>query len=161
MRTILSYCQGLPERTFGRGEVLLVEKEKQGILYILIEGEIEVLKGDFQITTASEPGAVFGEMSILLDIPHTATVRTLTPSRMHVVERAAEFLQSHTDITYQLAQLLAQRLYSVTTYLVDLKKQFEDRQDHLGMVDEVLETLVNQQVEECNPGSDRDPSTTI
>ena len=61
MRTILSYCQGLPERTFGAGEVLLVEKEKQGILYILIEGEIEVLKGDLQITTASEPGAVFGE----------------------------------------------------------------------------------------------------
>ncbi|MGZ8467181.1 MAG: cyclic nucleotide-binding domain-containing protein, partial [Candidatus Binatia bacterium] len=91
MRTILSYCQGIPERTFGPGEVLLVEKEKQGILYILIEGEIEVLKGDFQITTASEPGAVFGEMSILLDIPHTATVRTLTPARMHVVERAAEF----------------------------------------------------------------------
>jgi CRP-like cAMP-binding protein len=57
MRTILSYCQGLSERTFGPGEVLLVEKEKQSILYILIEGEIEVLKGDFQITTASEPGA--------------------------------------------------------------------------------------------------------
>ena len=161
MRTILSYCQGLPERTFGSGEVLLVEKEKQGILYILIEGEIEVLKGDFQITTTSEPGAIFGEMSILLDIPHTATVRTLTPSRLHMVERATEFLQSQTDVTYQLAQLLAQRLYSVTTYLVDLKKQYEDRQDHLGMVDEVLETLVHQQVEECSPGSDRDPNTTI
>jgi CRP/FNR family cyclic AMP-dependent transcriptional regulator len=161
MRTILSYCQGLPEQTFGPGEVLLVEKEKQGILYILIEGEIEVLKGDFQITTASEPGAIFGEMSILLDIPHTATVRTLTRSRMHVIERAAEFLKSHTDITYQLAQLLTQRLYSVTTYLVDLKKQFEDRQDHLGMVDEVLETLVHQQIDECSPGSDRDPDRTI
>jgi CRP/FNR family cyclic AMP-dependent transcriptional regulator len=161
MRTILSYCQGLSERTFGPGEVLLVEKEKQGVLYILIEGEIEVLKGEFQVTTACEPGAIFGEMSILLDIPHTATVRTLTQSRLHVVERAAEFLKSHTDITYQLAQVLAQRVYSVTTYLVDLKKQYEDRQDHLGMVDEVLETLVHQQIEECSPGSDRDPNTTI
>jgi len=161
MRSILSYCEGLPERSFGAGEVLLVEKEKQGILYILIEGEIEVLKGDIQITTASEPGAIFGEMSILLDMPHTATVKTLTPSRMYVVERAADFLLSQTEITYQLAQLLAHRLFSVTTYLVDLKKQFEDRQDHLGMVDEVLETLVHQQVEECNPGSDRDPNTTI
>ena len=37
MRTILSYCQGLPERAFGAGEVLLVEKEKRGILYILME----------------------------------------------------------------------------------------------------------------------------
>ncbi len=161
MRTILSYCQGLPERTFGAGDTLLVEHEKKGVLYILTEGSIEVLRGDMQIATASEPGSVFGEMSVLLDLPHTATVKALTPSRVYVVERAAEFLQSQTEIAYQLAKLLAQRLYSMTTYLVDLKKQFGDQQDHLGMVDEVLETLVHQQAEECTPGSDRDPSTTI
>src|SRR5215813_3087553 len=106
MRTILSYCQELPERTCGPGEVLLVEKEKQGILYILIEGEIEVLKGDFQIATTAEPGAIFGEMSVLLDMPHTANVKALTSSRVYVVERAAEFLQSQTDIAHQVAKLL-------------------------------------------------------
>ena len=161
MRTILSFCQGLPEKTFGPGEVLLAERGREGILYILIAGQVEVLKGDFQINTVSEPGAIFGELSILLDIPHTATVRTLSPSRAYVVERAGEFLQSHTDISYQLAKLLAQRLHGITTYLVDLKSQFEGQQDHLGMVDEVLETLIHQQAEECTPGSERDPNTTI
>jgi CRP-like cAMP-binding protein len=161
MRTILSYCQGLPERTFNPGDTLLVDQEKDGVIYILISGAIEVLKGEIQVATTTEPGAIFGEMSVLMDIPHTATVKALTASRVHVVERAAEFLQSQTDIAYQLAKLLAQRLFSVTTYLVDLKKQFADQQDHLGMVDEVLETLVHQQAEECAPGSDRDPSTAI
>ena len=161
MRTILSFCQELPEVTFGPGEVLLTEGGRTGVLYILIEGGVEVLKGDFQVTTVSEPGAIFGEISVLLDIPHTATVKALTPSRAYVVERATEFLQSNTDITYQLARLLAQRLYGVTTYLVDFKNQFEDHEDHFGMVDAVLETLVHQQDEECTPGSDRDPDTTI
>lgn len=161
MRTILSFCQGLPEKTFGPGEVLLAEGERAGILYILIEGEVEVLKGDFQISTVSEPGAIFGDLSVLLDIPHTATVKALSLSRTHAVERASEFLQSHTDIAYQLARLLAQRLHGITTYLVDLKSQFEDQESHLGMVDEVLETLIHQQAEECTPGSDRDPNTTI
>ena len=161
MRTILSFCQDLPEATFGPGEVLLAEGERTGILYILIEGEIEVLKGDFQITTISEPGSLFGEVSVLLAIPHTATVKALTVSRAYVVQRASEFLQSQTDITYQLARLLAQRLHGVTTYLVDLKSQFEDQESHLGMVDAVLETLVHQQDEECTPGSDRDPDTTL
>lgn len=161
MRSILSFCQGLPEKPLGPGEVLLDEGGKKGILYILIEGSVEVLRGDLQINTVSEPGAIFGEMSVLLDVPHMATVRTLTPSRVHVVERASEFLQLHTDISYQLARILAQRLHGVTTYLVDLKSQFEDRKDHLGMVDEVLETLVNQQDEECAPGSDRDPTKTL
>jgi len=161
MRTVLSFCQDLPEVTFAPGEVLLAEKERAGVLYILIEGEVEVLKEDFQISTVSEPGAIFGEISVLLDIPHTATVKALTMSRMYVVQRASEFLQSQTDITYQLARLLAQRLHGITMYLADLKRQFEDQENHLGMVDVVLETLVHQQDEECSPGSDRDPDTTI
>src|SRR6266850_2083854 len=111
MPTVLDYCQNLPEKTLGPGETMLGEGKKEGILYILIEGEVEVLKGDFQINTVSEPGAIFGEMSVLLDLPHTATVKTHTPSRMHVVEHASEFLQSHTDIAYQVAKLLAQRLH--------------------------------------------------
>ena len=56
MRTILSFCQGFVEKSFDRDEVLLVEGAKEGILYILIEGDIEVLKGDLQIRTVSEPG---------------------------------------------------------------------------------------------------------
>ena len=48
---------------------------------------------------------------------------------------------------------------SVTSYLVDVKKQFEDQQSHLGIVDEVLETLVHAQGagEEVDRGSDREP----
>ena len=120
-----------------------------------------MLKNDLQIRTVSEPGAIFGEISVLLDIPHSATVKALSPSRTYVVEHASEFLQSHTDIAYQVARLLAQRLNGITTYLVDMKNQFEDQKNHLGMVDEVLETLLHEQVEECTPGSDRDPNTTI
>ena len=161
MRTVLSFCHGLPERLFEPGEVLLAEGGADGMLYVLIEGEVEVLKGETQVNTQSEPGAIFGELAVLLDIPHTATVRAVSPSRTYVVEHAGDFLRSHPDLTFQLAKLLAKKLNSITTYLVDLKSQFEDQQDHLGMVDEVLETLLNQQVEEHTPGSDRYPDRAI
>ena len=161
MRTILSFCQGLPENAFGPGETLLSEGGSDPILYVLIAGELEILKGDFQINLVAEPGAIFGEITVLLGIPHTATVKALTPVRVYRIDHASEFLQSHTDVAYQLARLLAQRLHGVTTYLVDLKNQFEEHDDHLGMVDEVLETLVHQQDEECAPGSERDPNPTI
>lgn len=161
MRTLLSYCEGFPQPSFDPGEVLLTEGGRAGVLYVLIEGEVEVLKGGFRVATISEPGAIFGEMSVLLDIAHTATVKTLVPSRLHVVEHASEFLRLHADIAYHLAKLLAHRLHGVTTYLVDLKRQFKDEDNHLEMVDEVLKTLVHQQDEECDPGSDRYPDTTI
>jgi CRP-like cAMP-binding protein len=161
MPSTLTFCRDLPVASFGPGDVLFAEGGRTGILYILAEGEIEVVKGDFQISTVSEPGAIFGELSVLLDIPHTATVKAVTACTAHVVRHAVEFLQSKPEITYELACLLARRLHGVSAYLVDVKKQFEDQTDHLGMVDVVLESLVHQQNEECTPGSDRDPDTAI
>jgi CRP-like cAMP-binding protein len=156
MPSILDLCQDLPRRTFDGGATLLEEGKTSGMLYVLIDGEVEILKGDFQINIVADPGAIFGEISVLLGIPHMATVRALRPCTAHAIEGGDAFLQSHQDIAYHLSKLLAQRLHGVTTYLVDLKRQFEDRDDHLAMVDDVLETLVHQQRSEFSPGSDRD-----
>lgn len=161
MRTVLDFCQGLPKKLFKPDEILLAEGGEDKKLYILIEGEVEVLKGETQVNTQAEPGAIFGELAVLLDVPHTATVRAVIPSQTYQVEDAEAFLQSNPDLAFQLARLLAKKLNSITTYLVDLKNQFKDQQDHLGMVDEVLETLLNQQVENHSPGSDRYPDIAI
>jgi CRP-like cAMP-binding protein len=142
---------------FEPGTVLLVEGQKSARLYILIDGSVEVSRGDFQINVVSDRGATFGEMSALLDSPHMATVRAFTSCTAYAVEGADAFLQSHKEIAYLLAKVLAQRLNGVTTYLVDLKRQFEDHTSHLGMVDEILETLLHQQRHNFTPGSDRDP----
>jgi len=160
VRTVLSLSNGLPERASDKGAVLLAEGEDDKLLYLLIEGEVEVLKGDI-VNTQSEPGAIFGELAIWLESPHTATVRAVTPCRAYVIEDPGAFLQAHPDFALLLASLLARKLKSITTYLVDLKNQFQDPQDHLGMVDEVLETLMHQPVEELVPGSDRYPDRTL
>jgi CRP/FNR family transcriptional regulator, cyclic AMP receptor protein len=155
MQSILALFAGLPERSFAAGDIVLAEGDQTNKLYILVEGGIEILKGDVQVYTTAEPGALFGEVAALLSIPHTATVKTTSPCRAYVVEDAAAHLGAHPEITLWLSQLLAQRLHSVTSYLADLKAQFEDRSDHLGMVDEVLGTLLHTQDEAFSPGSDR------
>jgi CRP-like cAMP-binding protein len=161
MRQVLDMCRELPERRFEPGQVLLDEGGGDKPLYILIEGELEVLKRGTQVNTQSEPGTIFGELAVLLDLAHTATVRAVTSSRLYVVEDAEQFLQAHPDLSLQLAKLLAHKLNSITTYLVDLKGQFQDQDDHLGMVDEVLEALLAQPVEQHTPGSDRYPDASI
>ena len=157
MTSILKFCQDLPTVRFNPGDVLLAEGDRSGKLYLLIDGEVEVLKGDYQINVVSEPGAIFGEISALLDLPHMATVRATAETSAYVADSGSGLLQSNKEIAYHLSRMLAQRLHGVTSYLVDLKSQFEDHQDHLGMVDEVLEALVHQQDESFSPGSDRDP----
>lgn len=161
MQAILQHCAGMPKRRFEPGEVLLREGETSGRLYFVIDGAFEVVKGEFQVNVVDEPGAIFGEISVLLGLPHMATVRALSAGEAYVVEDADAFLHANNEINYHLSKMLAQRLHGVTSYLVDLKSQFEDQQSHLGIVDEVLETLIHQQLEEFAPGSDRDPDTKI
>ena len=157
MSSILEQCRGLAERSFRPGSVLLAEGETSGLLFVLIEGEVEILKGTFQIATVADPGAIFGEISLLLGKPHMATVRAVSDCRLHVIEGGADFLKSNPEIAFELSTLLAQRLHGLTSYLVDLKRQYEHHDDHLGMVDDVLETLSHQQRSTFTPGSDRDP----
>jgi CRP/FNR family transcriptional regulator, cyclic AMP receptor protein len=98
-----------------------------------------------------------GEMSVLLGVPHTATARTLGAAKVHVIRNGEAFFNSHPDLSWLVARLLANRLNAATTYLVDLKRQFASHGDHLEMVSEVLETLMHQQGGDFSPGSDRDP----
>ena len=159
MASILDKCAGVPRKRFAPGTVLLSEGETSGRLYVLAEGSVEVLRGDTQVAVIGEAGSVFGEMSVLLKRPHTATVRAASPVGVFVFEDAESFLKSNPEIAFLVGKLLAARLNAATTYLVDLKRQFEGQGDHLGMVGEVLETLIHQQGEEftSGPESETDP----
>src|SRR6266508_4023053 len=152
MASILDKCAGAPRKHFAPGAILIAEGETSGRLYVLAEGSVEVLRGDTQSAVVTEDGSVFGEMSVLLNRPHTATVRATSPVGVFVFEDAESFLRSHPEIAFLLGKLLAERLNAATTYLVDLKRQFEGHGNHLGMVGEVLETLIHQQHEDFIPG---------
>ncbi|SRR6266404_1409539 len=157
MPSVLDHCCDLPLRTFAAGEMVLTEGQRSGLLYVLASGAVEVLKDDVQINIVSEPGTFFGEVSVLLDEPHTASVRAVEPSTFYVADDPLAFVGSRPEVALAISRLLARRLHFVTTYLVDVKRQFEGSGDHLSMVDEVLESLVHHQDAEASPGSDRCP----
>jgi CRP-like cAMP-binding protein len=160
MPSILPSCHDLPTRTFAAGETILAVGTPADVLYVLVTGAVEVVKGDVHIVEVREPGALFGEMSVLLETPHTATVRALEPSTLHVAGDPLGFLHANPAIAFELSRLLARRLNFVNGYLVDLKRQFEGSGDHLAMVDEVLESLVHHQGPAAAGGSARCPEPT-
>ena len=162
MREVLDACaRTLAPVVIPAGETLLVEGQRAGVLFVLDEGEVEISKSDIQIALISHRGAVLGDISVLLDAPHTATVKTTTPCRFYVIDAPIEFLRSHSEAALDIARLLAERLHAMTTYLVDLKTQYEGSDDQFGMVDEVLETLSHAQRSSHTPGSKRDPDPDV
>jgi CRP-like cAMP-binding protein len=147
MNSALQACEGLPVHSFEAGTTLIREGDAQGRLLVLREGEVVVLKGDVPVATVRTPGAMFGEMSVLLDRPTSATVVARSTVLVHVIEDPAAFMGSSSAVALHTARMLAQRLHDATTYLADLKRQFESEQGHLGMVDRILGSLLNQQLD--------------
>lgn len=144
-----------PLRAFEKGTVLIEEGPGTGRLYVLESGEIEIVKGDVVVARISEPGAIFGEISALLDLGHSATVRSASPVSVYEIIDAVQFLEESPAMMANVAKLLARRLVDATTYLTDLKQQYADREDHFAMVDQVLEALVNQQDAQLSPSAPR------
>jgi CRP/FNR family transcriptional regulator, cyclic AMP receptor protein len=157
MQFLIEKCDPALKQTFAKGTILLPEGQNTGRLYVLAAGTVEVLRGDTQVAVVSDVGAIFGEMSVLLGTPHTASVRALTDCEAYEYKDAEAFMSSDPAITFAVARLLAQRLNSATTYLVDLKRQYAGSGNHLGMVSTVLASLVNQPDQDYDPGSDRQP----
>lgn len=144
MSTFLELVAGQPVRVLGAGEVILKQDEACHELHVLLEGEVEVLRDDVRVAKTAEAGAVFGEMSILLGGPCTATVRTLRASRFASISDPRGLLAGSPAASLHVAELLARRIDALNRYLIDVKHQYEGH-DHLGMVDDVLGSLMHRQ----------------
>jgi CRP/FNR family transcriptional regulator, cyclic AMP receptor protein len=114
---------GLPLASYGAGETVLSEGTSTGRLLILKSGSVSIVKSGVEIATVAEPGAVFGEISALLDQPHTADVRTLAPSEFHVA--AAALLSHDPAALLYVTMVLAARLDGANQVLIELKNQIE------------------------------------
>jgi CRP/FNR family cyclic AMP-dependent transcriptional regulator len=155
MRAVLDYCTGGIQRAVPAGTLVLHEGSKTGHLFVLLEGRLEVIKGDSVVAVLTEPGAMLGEMSVLLDQPHTATVRAAADSVVYEFDDAAAFLREQPAMALLIARLLAQRLNVANTYLADLMHQYAGQGNHLSMVGELLQSMINLPPTQVSPGSDR------
>jgi CRP-like cAMP-binding protein len=107
------------------GMALIEQGGKTGQLYVLKDGQLEVMRDGKHVTTIRTPGAVIGEMSVLLDLPQTASVRAITEVDYFVIDDAIEVLNRHPDWLLQIARLLAQRV-NATTALLTRDRSEED-----------------------------------
>jgi CRP/FNR family transcriptional regulator, cyclic AMP receptor protein len=114
----------LPLVTYQPGEAVIVDGSKTGRLLTLKKGNVAIVKDDTEIAKVAEPGAVFGELSVLLDQPHTADVRALETSQFHVASATALLAQNPIAVVY-VATVLAHRLDGANHALIQLKHQLQ------------------------------------
>jgi len=133
----------LPLATYQIGETVLSATSTTGRLLILKQGAVAVVKEGVEIARVTEPGAVFGELSALLDQPHTADVRALEASQFHIAD-AATILRVDPIALLYVATILAQRLDSANRGLLELKRQVQadEPRSVIGRTVEKIEGLL-------------------
>ena len=134
-----SKLAALPLASYGAGETVLAEGTKTGRLLILKSGAVGIFKGDIEFAQVAEPGAVFGELSALLDAPHSADVRALEKSEFHVADATALLGQDPAALLY-VAMMLARRLDGANQMFLELKNQLASGEPP-GLIDATLDKI--------------------
>lgn len=117
-----------------------------GSLMVLREGEVEVLRDGKFVSAIKQPGAIFGEMSMLLERPHSATVRAVTDVQLYVIHDALKVLEAHPSWLLQIARLLAQRVNTTTAQLVALKSREGEHEGVLVLPTNVFSSWADPQI---------------
>jgi len=125
----------LPLATYKIGETVLAAGSKTGRLLILKKGAVTIVKDTIAIAKVTEPGAVFGELSALLDQPHTAAVHATETSQFHVADAA--LLAEDPIVLLYVAGLLARRLDGANLALIELKNQLQAGQPRNTIVESI------------------------
>ncbi len=157
MTDLLALGSDLPLLTLSDGEVLIEEGSPPGRLLVLAGGQVVIEHDGVPFARIDSPGAVFGEMSAVLDRPATATVRAVGEVRVRLADDPVAFLTDHPGAALAVLRTTASRLDGMTRYLVDVKRQLAEAGGHLGLVDQILDTLLHHQGPAATTGSARDP----
>ena len=154
---MLELSAGLPEVELAAGEVLIEEDgDGSGPIWVLVSGALEVRTADVAHATITHPGAVIGEVSVLLGSRSTATVVATEPTRLRCADDGWGLLTDDPRVLLHVATGLAGRLHSVNTYLADLEQQYGGAPG-ITMVSDVLGHLADEPHPTARPGSSRDP----
>lgn len=104
------------------GDIIFSEGDIGTDMFILQSGTVELLKsigGETRVLATLEKGDFFGEMSVLEDVPRTASARAKTDVELVRINGATfdAMLKSNTEISVRMLRKLSRRLREVTAML--------------------------------------------
>lgn len=106
--------------TYKEGENIFHESDKGEEMYFVVEGQVDLIKSGQLLKTIGR-GEYFGEMSLLLHMPRTATARVSAPDTQLISINTRNFnsiMSENPDIVLALLREMADRLKSTDYALV-------------------------------------------
>ena len=119
-------ADGVVKRRYRRGELVVEQGKKSNALFIMLNGRARVLTADSRgrevILAVLEAGDYVGEMSLIDNQPHSASVRCEVQCDMLILGRAefARCLPENSSLSYPIMRGLVTRLRSADRQIESL-----------------------------------------
>ncbi len=103
--------------SYSEGEWIIREGDPSSALHMILDGEVATVIDDEDRRILAK-GSFFGEVSVLLGEPASASIVARTPVSCLVVDGSdvSDFLLAHPLVTYRLLMAEARRLKTATVY---------------------------------------------
>jgi CRP-like cAMP-binding protein len=134
---LTTFGQSLSTERFATGDVVFREGDPARCLYVLLEGEVEVVKRSHGTrehrVAVLGPTDCFGEMSLIDVQPRSATVRAISPLRVLRVNSEdfdrlyRQDVKSYALVALNIARDLSRRLRVADAILADVAGSVVDR----------------------------------
>jgi CRP-like cAMP-binding protein len=112
------------QRIFKKGEIISHEGELNFDLYILVEGKVGIYKKNILIKEFDKRGTIIGEMSVILKMPRTATIRAVENSTILILKSDLDVLMKcNPDVVKKIIRSLAERLKDITEEYYQLSEK--------------------------------------
>ena len=116
--TINLFRNATDVKTFTAGQVIFKEGQPGDVMYVVIDGTIDILIHDKVINIVG-PGGILGEMALLDNEPRSMTAIAITDCKLAPVDqRRFMFLVQETPFfAIQVMQIMAERLRRLNNLL--------------------------------------------
>lgn len=110
-------------KTFSKGEYIFHQGEPGEYMYVILEGEVEILLNDVVVATF-HPGHIFGEMALIDDRPRSAGAFAKTDCKLVPVDRESfMFLVQQTPrFALDIMKILTNKVRGLDEILYNLSK---------------------------------------
>jgi CRP/FNR family cyclic AMP-dependent transcriptional regulator len=109
-RVLAGVASVLDEVAFATGDVLMHEGAVEDWLFVIVEGEVQVVRSDRRVTLGA--GSVVGELAVLDPQPRSATVTAVSPVLAFRLRREGfhEAVESRPEVAMGVITELVHRL---------------------------------------------------
>lgn len=96
---------------YAPGETIFEEGQEGEVMYVLIEGQVEIAAGEAVIDVLS-PGDIFGEMALIDNSPRSGTARALSRCKVAPVDEFnfVHYVQHSPLFALEVMKVMASRL---------------------------------------------------